>query len=105
MRRRLLDLVDGVATYHRFDGDNNKTIIETVQDVEPILNINAKTLSNSDPSWKGDMHHVASIPLVIWEQWWRELGGDPWAKEHRPWLIAKLNNKDWCKLRTKEGNL
>jgi len=105
MKKRLLDSIDGVDTYHMYDAENNKTIIQTVQDVEPILSINARALSNSDKNWKGDMHHVASVPTVVWEEWWREFGGDPFSKENRPKLIAKLNNKDWCKLRTKEGRV
>ena len=104
-KKRLLDYEDGVATYHLYDEENDKTVIQTVQDVEPLLDINKRALENSDPRWKGDMHHVASIPLVVYEAWWREFGGDPMSEEHLPKTIAKLNNKDWCKLRTKEGRI
>lgn len=105
MKKRLLDNTDGVAQYHMYDEENDKTIIQTVQDVEPILNINQRALANSDPNWKGELHHVASIPLVVVQEWWIEFGGNPFAEEHRAKLIAKLNNKDWCKLRTKEGRI
>lgn len=88
-----------------YDEENDKTIIQTVQDVEPLLDINKRALANSDSSWKGDMHHVASIPRVVWESWWAEFGGDPMLPENQPKLMAKLNNKDWCKLRTKTGRL
>ena len=103
MTRRLLDYENGVAQYHSVE--DGKSIIQTVQDVEPLLDINKRSLANSDKGWQGDMHHVASIPLVIWEQWWQEFGSDPMSKENQPKLFAKLNNKDWCKLRVKEGRL
>ena len=105
MTWRLLDCDDGVATYHALDEVSNKTIIKTVQDVEPILDINQHKRNNASKGWKGDFHHVASIPVVVWEDWWRELGSNPGSKENRAWLAAKLNNKDWCKLRTKEGRI
>lgn len=105
MKKRLLDVTDGIAQYHMYDEANDKTIIQTVQDVEPLLDINKRALANSDPGWQGDFHHVASIPLVVVEQWWAELGSDPFSEENRTWLIARLNSKDWCKLRTKEGRI
>jgi len=105
MKKRLLDLDDGVATFHYFDEATKKTIIQTSQDVEPLLDINQRKLNDSDKSWKGDFHHVASIPVIVWEQWWHELGSNPGLKENRQWLAAKLNSKDWCKLRTKEGRI
>lgn len=88
-----------------YDEENNKTIIETVQDVEPLLNWTQKALSNSDQGWKGDWHHVAAIPLVVIEEWWREFGGDPFSEEHKAKTIAKINSRDWCKVRTKEGKI
>ena len=100
---RLIDCIDGVSTFHRVE--DGKTILRTSQDVEPLLDINKRALENSDPNWKGDMHHVASVPLVVWESWWKEFGGDPMSKENQPRLFAKLNNKDWCKLRTKQGRI
>lgn len=105
MKKRLLDCEDGISTFHMYDAENKKTIIQTVQDVEPILNINKRSLNNSDKNWKGELHHVASVPKIVWERWWRELGSNPGAKENKQWLIAKLNSRDWCQLRVKEGNL
>lgn len=104
-KKRLVDVEHGVATYHMYDEDNDKTIIQTVQDVEPLLDSNQKKINEAGKGWKGDFHHVASIPLVIYEQWWAEFGGDPLAPENKARTIAKLNNKDWCKLRTKEGRI
>jgi hypothetical protein len=95
------DPVTGVSTTMAID--DGKTIIKTSQDVEPILDRNQQLLSNQQSGWRGDMHHVASIPIVIMEQWWRELGDNPMLPRNRAWLVAKLNNSDWLKLRTKDG--
>lgn len=103
MTKRLLDSVDGVYTYHELK--DGKTILSSTQDVEPILNSNKEALTNSRTDWKGNMHHVASIPEVVYMAWWKEFGGDPMSKEHKAKTIARLNNKDWCKLRTKEGKI
>ena len=100
---RLLDVENGVASYHKLE--DGKTLIKSVQDTQSITDINQRMKNEADKGWKGDIHHVASIPKVVWNMWWKELGGNPMAKENRKWLIARLNNKDWAKVRTKEGNL
>lgn len=100
---RLLDSVDGISTYFKSDGGKN--YIRRVSDVQANLDKNAQEKSNSSSGWKGDWHKVASIPLIVIEQWQKELGEDPLAKRNRKWLIAKLNNSDFGKLRTKEGRL
>lgn len=103
---RLLDNIDGVKTYHALD--NGKTIIKTAQDVDPLLDINQEARSNQSRGWKGDMHHVASIPFVVYEQMLREIGYNwkqPMNKEEKHKLMIMLSSRDWAKLRTKEGRL
>lgn len=100
---RLLDRIDGISTFHRVE--DGKTIIRTSQDVQPLFDSNQSKLNAAGKGWKGDMHHVASIPLVIYESWWKEFGGDPMSPEHKAKTMAKLNNRDWCKVRTKEGRI
>lgn len=103
---RPLDWEDGIATYHKYDHDSKKTLIKTSDwNVDAILKSNARKRNDADKGWKGEMHHVASIPRSIWDQWWKEFGGNPMSKENQPRLIAKLNSEEWGKLRTKEGNL
>tara|TARA_R110000822_G_scaffold259885_1_gene384933 strand:+ start:1658 stop:1978 length:321 start_codon:yes stop_codon:yes gene_type:complete len=102
---RLLDRIDGISTFHRLDELTGKTIIRTSQDVEPLLNSNQSKFNEAERGWKGDMHHVASIPKVVYDAWWKEFGGDPMASENKARTLAKLNNSDWAKLRTKEGRI
>ena len=98
------DAITGVAEYYHSNPDGGFAI-QTVQDVAPVLDANQKARSSASSNWKGGMHHIASIPQVVVEAWWKELGSDPFAKKNRPWLIARLNNRDWYKLRTKDGRL
>lgn len=114
MSEKLLDFdnVTGVKeTFHK-DQMTGKVTVKKTQDVDAIFKANIdeqNAIGNN--TWKGDMHKVASIPLVIWEQWMRELqaaGAQSWDPGHntnRSFLIAKLNNRDFAKLRTKQGRV
>lgn len=104
-KKRLLYSEDGVSTYHYYDHGEKKTIIQQVEDVEPLLDVNKRKASDSGRGWKGDMHHIASIPRVLYEQWWREFGGNPMSPENRPRLMQKLRDPEFRYLRTKEGRI
>lgn len=103
---RLLDYdpTTGITQHYSKSSDGQITIKST-QDVDPFLKDNAEVRSTQESGWKGDFHEVASIPTIVWEMWWKELGSNPGAKANRPWLIAKLNNNEFLKLRTKEGRM
>lgn len=59
------DPEDGITELYYYDNDTGGFIIQSIQDVEPYLEL-AKTLSNEQPShWRGDLHHVAILPNVI----------------------------------------
>lgn len=57
----------------KIHADGKIEIIRT-QDIETILEDNKakqnNPLFNNGMSKSGDMKHVASVPLIIWEQWW-----------------------------------
>ena len=106
MDRRLFDYdpYSGVTEY--FHKTENGFAIQTVQDVQPVLERNKALLNNDSGHYRdGNYHHVASIPIVVIEQWRKELGDDPMAKHNRKWLIAKLNDPDNKFMRTKGGRL
>lgn len=90
-----------------FHTEEGKIVISKAQDVESMLDHN-QIDRNNDSGWKGDMHKVASIPLIVCEQWIEELkalGRNPnlFHESNKLWFVSKLNNSDWGKLRTKEG--
>lgn len=103
--KKVLSTDGEVTEIFHYDHVNDRMGIEIVQDVEASLKRNEDKRSLADKSWKGDLHEVASIPRVVVEQWYKELGSNPFSKENRPWLMARLNNRDWAKLRTKEGRI
>ena len=98
------DAVSGITETYQSNHDGTFTI-KTSQDAAPFLADNASARSTADSGWKGDFHEVASVPPIVWNLWWKELGDDPGAKRNSKWLIAKLNSSDYLKLRTKEGNI
>ncbi|RME52654.1 hypothetical protein D6783_04125 [Candidatus Woesearchaeota archaeon] len=103
-----VDPVTGLYTTLKKDGD--VWVAETKQDVEELLDENQRELTSKESGWKGDWHKVASIPLNIWNQWSLELKRQgrhplPSHPSNRDWFVAKLNSKDWFKLRTKEGRI
>lgn len=106
------DSLTGITELYHQDKMTGKIAIKKTQDVEGIFNANkAEKEAIGNGSWKGDMHKVASIPLVIWEQWSNELKAmgahhlDPGHNSNRNFLIAKLNSRDNSKLRTKSGRI
>lgn len=103
--KKILDRYGDVTEVFHFNESTGEQGIEIVQDVESTMKRNEDARSLADKSWKGDLHEVANIPLVVVQQWAEELGDWPFKKEHRKWLLAKLNSRDWLKLRTKEGRI
>ena len=99
-----------METFHK-DAVTGKITIHKEQDVEPLLELNKKAQAINNGSWKGDMHHVASIPTIVIEMWTEELklkqahNANPLHKENRKFLKAKLNSPDWALLRTKAGQI
>lgn len=91
----------GITEIFHGSDDGNQFTIETIQDVEPLLDLNKAKLnevSNSD-KW-GDGKLVASIPMVIYDQWLREGIMDDQQK-----LKQKLNDPDNRFMRTWPGHL
>jgi len=104
--KRILDHDAHTGLTQVYHGNNDGTFtIQTRQDVDPFLDENAQARSLASGGWKGEMHEVASIPPIVWHMWWKELGDDPGARRNRTWLAAKLNSKEFLKLRTKEGKM
>lgn len=102
---RILDVRgDIIETFHHDQMTGISTVKKT-QDVEGYLDRNARERSNQVSGWKGDMHKVASIPLILVEQWSKEVGCDILKPQNRHFLMAKIKDRDYSKLRTKEGKI
>lgn len=109
---RILDIDRFSGITETFKKDGNKIIINKHQDVEKIFDANnAEKNLEANTSWKGDFHKVASIPMILIEQWREELKAkgvsdpNPLAACNRNFLIAKINSGDYSKIRTKGGRV
>ena len=107
MAKRLLDYDPdtGVSEYFHYDAHTDTTVVETVQDVEPILNRN-KDLTNDEDytkvGMKKEMWHYASIPLVVQMRWLNEYGMENWPMHphNKDLLFRLLNSPEWRYLKT-----
>ena len=92
--------VIGYSPYRRTDLHVDETddtfTINTVQDVEPIVEANKRKFNDYGDKLsvgkRGEWHHAASVPFNIWEQWMNETNG---AIEKDSKLLARyLNDPD-----------
>lgn len=59
----------------KFHIEDEKLIIETVQDVEPILEANKRAQLENTGRFKSEtFNHKARIPNVIWQKWCNDNG-------------------------------
>jgi len=96
---------DVISTLHH-DDVTDTTTIQRSQDVEPYLDANRQERdSHGEFTKMGDgLQKIASIPLIIIDQWRKEIGGDPLHVSNRGWLMKRLMSPEWSKLRTRAGN-
>lgn len=104
--RKLVDYdpYSGITeTYHR-NADKSFTIHQT-QDCQKAIDTIKEVRNSAQAGFKGEMHHMASIPLLLWEKWTIEFGSDPGHPSNAKKLKAKLNSNEWQALRVKEGRM
>lgn len=96
---------NGIGVEYDYEELTDTLIERRVQDVEPILTHN-KALANHDDGYtpSRDMRRVASIPLVVVEQWMKE-GVDIFDPNCREEVRKRLNSSDYAYLRTAPGKL
>lgn len=106
MKKLFEDRGDVQEIYHR-DAHDGQSHIEVVQDVKPYLDANKREIAETrrGTPFEQTFTKVASIPMVVLEQWTKELGDNPLKKEHKNWFTAKLNSNEFRDLRTRAGNL
>jgi len=109
MTRRLLDHdpLTGISEFHIYDAVTDRTIIETVQDVEPILERNKALQNIDDGGWSPTraLRRAATIPDIIILKWRNEEGIDVFDPNHWPAVKRKLNSNEYRWLRTAPGHL
>lgn len=95
--------LDGdVATTIHLTNDE-RLVIETVQDVAPYLERNRQMAKSDGYSKSREWQRVASIPNVIIEKWMREDGANIFAmssEEFSKFIARKLADPDYQYLKT-----
>jgi hypothetical protein len=98
------DPVTGITEYFHYDPMNGDVAIETIQDVEPILDANKADQNNPD-LWKdgvkGSLAPYATIPVIVQLQWIQKYGAknDPLKPENKKLLLKLLASREWGYLR------
>ena len=98
MSKTIFDRDEHTTTTYE-ESDEKITLTKT-QDAQPILDQNARERNSgvNDPTRTAVGRKVASIPLVVWQNWMKETNGE---KQKDPTLLAKyLNDPDNAFLRT-----
>lgn len=93
-----------VVKFH--DLNDGRFAVDTLFDVEPIID-ESTAIRNAQPDgWKGNEHLVAQIPMPIWQalrMTWKALGLS--TADQQAALKRFLNDPDNAKFRTKRGKL
>lgn len=93
MRLLGIDPLTGVRTYFEHDSSTGKNIIQSVQDVEPVIEMNkvrSEGLNRKDRSW-----YVGTIPSVILERWAQECGHKIFSREWTEYAKKQLQSGDY----------
>jgi hypothetical protein len=104
MHTKLFDIntETGTRKMWHYDAEKDEAVIETIIDASQIVSDNKDRFNSFDEkaNWKGDMHHVASIPMALFYQMKAEGKLDDQAYMKR-WL----NDPDNRAFRTRPGEV
>lgn len=94
--KRLLDhdAFTGLTTYHEYDEASDTTVLHYEQDVEAVLDDN-KRADNHGEHRRGDLWHVASIPVSVQLKWLVEKGVDAFNPDHKGAVARLLDDPEW----------
>ena len=90
-----------------FDDADNTFTLNTVQDAEPVVEENKRRMNQFGDKLslgkRTEFHHVASIPVTVWEDWMKQTNG---AIQKDSKLLARyLNDPDNKFLRVAPTNI
>lgn len=83
------DPYTGITDYFYTDKDTGKNIIKSVQDVDPILEMNMQAQGQLDKT--KNRWYVGSIPMVKCQQWANECGKPVFSREWHDYAVKQLN--------------
>jgi len=99
----LLSRRAGIATWYHPQPDGT-FVIETRQDVAPIIETNKATAIHNGKQTRGkSLFPVAKIPVVVQYEWLKRYGiRSVFDEEYEPLINRLLNSNEWRYLRTSE---
>ena len=104
MHTKLFDInpVTGTRKMWHYDAEKDEATIETIIDATQIVSDNKDRFNSFDEkaNWKGDMHHVASIPMALFYQLKAE-----GKLEDEAYMKRWLNDPDNRAFRTRPGEV
>lgn len=89
------DPITGLKEIWHGSDDGNTFSIETVQDVQPLIDLHKQTQNHFELNRKSEAWHVASIPPSIQLKWRVEYGVDIFNKDHKEKVKRLLNDPEW----------
>lgn len=94
--KRLLDFdpLTGLRTFHEYDAETDTTLLHHEQDVSGVLDDNKRADNHGDKP-RGDMWHVASVPVSIQLKWLVEKGVDLFNPDHKQAVAKLLDDPDY----------
>ena len=101
------DPITGTKTFFHHDQSSDIITMETQSDVSELIEINkiARNARDERANWKGDLHHVASIPMEVYFDLKAKgiinKNEDPEFKRLRAWL----NDADNRAFRSRPGRV
>ena len=104
MKRQLdYDSATGITQWYHFDEITGDVGLETQQDVAAVIESTKGAFNPVDERapWKGDVHKVASVPMVIYHQLAKISNNFKDQRVIRKWL----NDKDNRVFRTRPGKV
>jgi len=103
--KRVLDYdpATGITQWSHYDEASGSMGLESEQDVTAIIESSKEVFNQTDEraAWKGDMHRVASIPMVIYHK----LAKVSNNFKDQAAIRKFLNDKDNRVFRTRPGRL
>ena len=104
MHTKLFDInpVTGTRKMWHYDAEKDEATIETIIDATQIVSDNKDRFNSFDEkaNWKGDMHHIASIPMALFYQMKAE-----GKLEDQAYMKRWLNDPDNRAFRTRPGEV
>ena len=83
------------------------TLRTQYKNTQAVLDANKHARSVTPKTFgNGSMHHIGSVPMELYEQWVLEFRmahpGQPLDQEFNKYLVAKLRDRDYSQLKTRE---